>query len=40
MQEDLVELGVARDGADLVRVGEQVVARDAPGRLMLGKVPT
>src|SRR5512146_2792882 len=28
MQEDLVELLVARDGADLVRVGEQVIARD------------
>jgi hypothetical protein len=26
MQEDLVKLRVARDGADLVRVGEQVIA--------------
>jgi hypothetical protein len=38
MQEDLVELRVARDSADLVRVREQVIARDAARGLVLARV--
>lgn len=38
MQEDLVEILAARDGADLAGLGEQVLARGASGRLVRARV--